>query len=270
MTTTTNAGTVNVQGSRLGNNAGFSREGSFRLSDFREAIGTVARPNNWYAQLFFGPGLQTTLGHNAQFLLPNFAFRCERTTIPGRTVTSVDDTGSGPAIKIAQDVTYTDLEMTIICSIDMQERYIFENWINIIVGHATLPSAGLVNFYENYALGNSLKLTHTDDRGNYILTYELHDVYPTQISAMNLNWEENNTYQRFDVTLSYSYYKVEVPPSVLSGSRAAITTDTGEPVGLSSTITVSDGGNESGDEIDFGPGGALALDDTDDNNGNTG
>ena len=247
MTTTTNAGSVNVQGSRLSNDASFSRAGSFRLSDFRQAIGTIARPNNWYAQLLFGSGLFGTLGQNAQILLPNFAFRCERTTIPGRTITSIDDSGAGPTIKIAQDVTYTDLEMTIICSTDMQERYIFESWMNIIVLPKHYGGGGLVNYYENYALGNELRLDHMDDKGDVILRYELYDVYPTQISAMNLNWEENNTYQRFDVTLSYSSYKTLVP----SNTRIAVLDNNGDPIGTGRTL-LADSGDVNGEEVAFG------------------
>lgn len=263
---TTSAGSVNVRASSLSNDAGFSRAGSFRISDFREAIGTVARPNNWYAQLFFGPGLYATLGQNAQFLLPNFAFRCERTTIPGRTITSVDDTGAGPTIKIAQDVAYTDLEMTIICSTDMQERYIFESWMNTIVLPKRFSGGGLVNYYENYALGNELRLDHTDDRGNVILRYELYDVYPTQISAMNLNWEENNTYQRFDVTFSYSSYEALVPSSVDTGTRSIISDNSGSPIGTGEIL--ADAGDVNGNEIEFGGSYNVAIEDTVDNNGN--
>ncbi|NBV27453.1 hypothetical protein EBS02_00285 [bacterium] len=240
--TTTNAGSVNVRSTRI-----LSSEKSFSIAKLRDSIGTVARPNNWYAELTFGAGLRATLGRTAEDLLPNFSFRCERTTIPGRTVATVDDYGAGPSMKIAQDITYADIDMTILCSTDMQERYVFESWISIIVLRRGLTGAGLVNYYENYAEGNILTLYHLDDTSQIILKYELYDVYPVQISAMNLTWEENNTYQRFDVTMNYRDSIAFVP----EGGRSIILDDNGSPVGGN----LLDSTNESGSQVDTGSSG---------------
>ena len=177
----------------------------FSISKLRAAIGAIARPNLWQAELF---------GNFGEENIPeNFRFRCEKAEIPGRTLATIDDTGAGPSLKLPYETTYSDMEITIICSEDMAERIFFEKWMSYIVGtpeESDLSTArpGLVTFHEDYAGGKKLALTQLDEAGNELITYELKQVYPIQISPMNLSWEESNTYQRFSVTLTYRHYNV--------------------------------------------------------------
>lgn len=166
---------------------------SFSISDFRAKIGTIVRPNLWYANIV-GPTISDTD-------ISKFSFRCEASTIPGRTVATIDDVGSGPALKIPYDVNYADHEITVICSSDMAERKYFEKWIDNIV-----TKTGRVKYHSEYAKGKKLELNQIDEAGNPLIKYTLNDIYPIQISPMNLSWEETNTYQRFTVTLSYRNY----------------------------------------------------------------
>lgn len=176
---------------------------AFSISSFREKIGAVARPNLWYCKLF----VATSDVADAGGQLDTLTFRCEKAEIPGRTIATLDDTGSGPALKMPYEVNYNDMEITVICSTDMAERDYFEEWMNKIVYPGQNARAGLVNYYSNFAKGNSLELAQLGDQGEALITYFLYDVYPIQISPMNLSWEENNTYQRFNVTLNYRYYR---------------------------------------------------------------
>ena len=50
-----------------------------------------------------------------------------------------------------------------------------------------------------------------DESGQSLISYTLHDIYPTALTPMNAQWEETNTYQRFGVTLAYRYYTYELP-----------------------------------------------------------
>ena len=176
-------------------------DAEFSISKFRAQIGSVARPNLWTAQLNIASSDVTAPPES-------FSFRCEKAEIPGRTVATIDDTGSGPALKIPYEINYNDIELTIICGTDMAERKYFENWIDKIVYPARGgDNSGLLNYYSSYARGNSLNLVQLGDDGSILIAYVLHDIYPIQISPMNLSWEENNTYQRFNVTINYRYHR---------------------------------------------------------------
>ena len=172
---------------------------SFSITDFRTKIGNIVRPNLWYAELTSGAtGTSTTISS-----MPNFGFRCESTTLPGRTIATIDDVGSGPPLKLPYVMNYADIEITVICSSDMAERKAFESWMDSVVSRS-----GRVNYHSSYARGNMLTLSQLAENGTTLITYNLMDVYPIQISAMNLSWEDSNTYQRFTATLCYRQHKI--------------------------------------------------------------
>jgi hypothetical protein len=180
---------------------------SFKLSDFKSKVGQLVRPNLFRATLAGYTKVAGMTAGTLENIDDTFEFRCEKAELPGRTIATVDDAvGGGPAMKLPYDVTYNDIVLSIICSADMKERFFFENWINAIVGPGGSGTAGLVAYYNDYALGVSLIVEQLDENGNVLLGYEMKDVFPTAITPMNATWEETNTYQRFGVTLSYRYY----------------------------------------------------------------
>lgn len=164
---------------------------SFSLSDFKTRIGGIVRPNLWYAEIITPTAIE----------MPDFSFRCEASTLPGKTIATVDDVGSGPALKLPYDINFNDIELTIICSDDMAERKAFEDWTDRIV-----DITGRVGYHDDYAKNKMLHLTQMNEKGKKLIKYTFFHVFPIQISPMNLSWEETNTYQRFTVTLSYRYH----------------------------------------------------------------
>jgi hypothetical protein len=186
----------------------------FSISKFRTQVGNLARPNYFIAEL---AGYKDKLGANID---DTFKFRCEKAELPGRTIATADDAGGGgTSLKLPYDVTYSDIQLSIICSEDMKERIFFENWIDQIVNPAGYDTStvtyepGLVGFYDNYAKGISLLVTQLNAEGKSLLIYELMDVYPIALTPMNATWEEVNSYQRFGVTLAYRYHTVSRPAS---------------------------------------------------------
>jgi len=103
---------------------------------------------------------------------------------------------------------------------DMIERAFFEIWMENIVNNTNLAAggmgskAGLTKYYNDYADGQ-VRLYHTNNSGSVVARYTLYEAYPIQLSTMNLNWEEQNTYQRFSATISYRYHVVEFAPAVV-------------------------------------------------------
>jgi hypothetical protein len=191
----------------------------FSISNFKTAIGKPVRPNLFKAVLR-GWDKSTTdindqlgdyLTRNAVTDINEFSFRCEKAEFPGRTLATSEDTGGGgPTLKLPYDVTYNDIQLSIICSADMAERLFFESWMDSIIGPAGMKSGpgtgGLVSYFEHYARGISLEVQQLNEKGEIIIAYEMHDIYPIALSAMNATWEEVNSYQRFGVTLFYRHY----------------------------------------------------------------
>lgn len=144
-----------------------------------------------------------------------FRFRCEAAELPGKTIATTDDTSYGATVKYAYDTTYNDINLTVMASEDMRERAYFEIWMDNIV-YTPHPNAnindisgGLIRYYDEYAYGGKLSVTQVNDKRIQLVRYDLHNVFPISLSPMTASWEENDTYQRFTVTMSYRYHTVD-------------------------------------------------------------
>lgn len=191
---------------------------TLNIDSFRTNI-DVVRPNLFYARLtlpFSIEGITITRDPLGFYTYGNvtdiskFEFRCEATELPGRTVATYDDQSTGTTKKLAYDITYNDINLTIIASEDMNERKVFERWIDYIVNPSThnnpTGKGGLVKYYDDYAKGVLTISQLNNDGDKVIAEYTMHGAYPIQVSAMNLSWAEFDTYQRFSVTMTYRYY----------------------------------------------------------------
>jgi len=183
---------------------------TFSISEFKNNIGAVARPNLFMAEFVPGTKFATALNAGDSEFTERFPFRCEIAEFPGKTLSTIEDsTGAGPTLKLPYETTYNDINLTIVCSEDMKERTLFEAWMDYIIGPAdSSGTAGLVRFYSDYAEGNKLIVSQLNTRADVLISFELYDVYPIAISPMTASWEETNTYQRFSVTMTYRYYKL--------------------------------------------------------------
>ena len=186
----------------------------YSIKSLRAKLGVLVRPNNFLATINCNTKIPTTSIDNT------FQFRCEKAELPGRTIATSESAGSGPTIKLGYDMTYNDIQLSIICAADVQERVFFESWMDFIIkpgGYGSGDQAGTIGYYSDYALGNKLTVSQLNDFGNPILTYECMDIYPIALTPMNATWDEVNTYQRFGVTLAYRYHTfkeyVYTPPT---------------------------------------------------------
>lgn len=181
-----------------------------KISDFKSSIAKIVRPNLFTATLYGVENLPLNGGSSINQISDTFTFRCESAELPGRSVTTVDDVGAGgPALKLPYDLTYNDINISIICAEDMIERIFFELWIDYIVSSPQTReegNAGLVRFHKDFARNTSMIIRQLNPQGETVFWYKLWDIFPTALTPMTANWEETNTYQRFGVTLNYRYY----------------------------------------------------------------
>lgn len=185
---------------------------SFNISDFREKLNKVVRPNLFNVRFLSLPSILKRASYNISDL-EKFEFRCERAEIPGKSIATVDDIGSGTSLKLPYDVTYNDIQLTIICSVDMYERRFFESWIDETVGNRG-DYGGMIRYYDEFAADSNIQITQSDSNGEMLLCYVLYDAFPIQLSPMTLAWEETNTYQRFTVTMSYRNHIMTYPAPI--------------------------------------------------------
>ena len=197
----------------------------FSITDFKENL-RIVRPNQFFVELYLPQAVNTALGNSSDpWLFQTFRFRCEATEFPGRTIATSDDISFGPTVRHAYDVTYNDLNLSIIASEDMNERQIFETWMdNIVTNSGTTYSVGVgagglvrtgsngaggyVKYYDDYTNG-TIEIYQINDQRKQLAKCTLRGAFPIGIGPMNLSWEENDSYQRFAVTIAYRYHLVD-------------------------------------------------------------
>lgn len=167
---------------------------------------------NWLSESSFAKG----------DLNDTFRFRCEAAEFPGKSIATTDDTSYGATVKYAYDTTYNDINLTIMASEDMRERAYFEIWMDNIVftphknQNINDVTGGLIRYYDEYAYGGKVTVTQVNDQGIQLVKYKMENAFPIALSPMTANWGENDTYQRFNVTMSYRYHTVDFFKTQLS------------------------------------------------------
>lgn len=209
----------------------------FSITEFKNNI-KIVRPNMFFAEVDLPPNLQqifldkktnredfnlegsaTIPGLNwfesfdGRNINETFRFRCEVTQLPGRTISTTDDQAYGPITKFAYETGYQDLDMQIIASEDFRERVFFEVWMENIINQTNFQdgnksNAGLSKYYNQYATGQ-VRIFQASPDTKILARYTLYNAYPISLSPMNLTWEEQDTYQRFTVTMTYRYHVVD-------------------------------------------------------------
>ena len=167
------------------------------INDFKAKLaGGGARANQFKVTMPF-PGYAQVGGE-----IEDLAFLCTSTTIPAMTVGNVNVPFRGRQIKIAGDRTFADWSITVLNDTNFKLRNAFERWQN-----------GINNMTDNEGLTNPVDyqvdcfVDHLDRNGNTVKSYTLRGLFPTAISAIDLNYDEAAAVEEFSVTFNYQYFE---------------------------------------------------------------
>ena len=170
------------------------------ISDFKAAlIGGGARPNLFEVEL-------TTLPAGIDWDADNFRYMCKAANLPASNIANIDVPFRGRIFKVAGDRTIDPWTVTIINDEDFRLRSAFENWTQQIADlstnlGATDPSAYMTNA-KVFQLGRGSSKASQDSSGdsNVVLKeYEFIDIFPTNVSAIDLSYDTGDTIEEFTV-----------------------------------------------------------------------
>ena len=167
------------------------------ISDFKAKLaGGGARANQFKVTMPF-PGYAQVGGE-----IEDLAFLCRTTSLPGMTVPSFNVPFRGRSIKIAGDRTIADWSVTCYNDTDFKLRNAFERWMN-----------GINNMTDNEGLTNPADyqvdafVDQLDRNGATLKSYTLRGVFPTNHTAIDLDYDEKTEVEKFTVTLAYQYFE---------------------------------------------------------------
>ena len=188
------------------------------ISDFKAQLtGGGARANQFRVELTFPSyvALGVVAGQQAQFL-------CKSAQLPASTVENFGVQYRGRAVNFAGERTFAPWTVTIYNDTTFGIRNALEQWQSGIQNYDT--TLGKVNPTEYQV---DLQVHQLDRSGSIIKTYKFIDAFPTSISAIGLDYEQQNAIEQFDVEFQYNYFTSATGAS--SGFGVNVSVDT--PVG---------------------------------------
>jgi hypothetical protein len=127
-------------------------------------------------------------------------YRCEVANLPGRTFATTDQKTYGPVEKHPYLTTYNDIDLTFIVDDDMQQRLLFDGWLNYIN-----PTYNYnMRYKENYATTLTINQYNVSNEKTYAVS--LMDAYPISMNQLDLDWNGDG-YHKLTVTFAYTYWK---------------------------------------------------------------
>ena len=170
------------------------------ISQFKsQLIGGGARPNLFEVEL-------TTLPAGIAWPADNFRYMCKAAQLPASVIANIDIPFRGRIFKVAGDRTIEPWSITIINDEDFRIRKAMEEWVDLIAKlennlGATDPSAYMVNA-KVFQLGRGAapsSQNNSGDRNAVLREYEFIDIFPTNVSSIDLSYDSSDTIDEFVV-----------------------------------------------------------------------
>lgn len=139
-----------------------------------------------------------------------FRFVCRSAQLPAFQVGSLDVPYFGRKIKVAGDRNFGDWAVAVMNDEDFAVRALFETWsngMNRLVSNVRDPSLS----EEQYK--TDLEVVQYSKDGIAIRSYKLVGAWPTDVGAIDLDWDQQNTIETFGVTFAYDYLEPVVETS---------------------------------------------------------
>lgn len=145
----------------------------------------------------------------------SLSLRCETIEFPGRAMTAID-TYRGRGYDISVNVPYGGIHMelgaTFICSEDLREKEIFEEWQDKIIGNyrqgnnITQRTQFNPGYYDDWIKPCSMEIRQYNEAGDKTYEVQLIEIFPRTINPLSSSWASNE-FHKLQVLFNYRYYR---------------------------------------------------------------
>ena len=188
------------------------------IADFKaQMIGGGSRPNQFRVELTFPSyvTLGVVAGARAQFL-------CKAAQLPASTIETLPVLYRGRPVNFAGERTFQPWTVTVYNDTTFGIRNALEQWQSGIQNYNTTNGRTNPTDYQV-----DLSVHQLDRNGAIIKSYKFVDAFPTTISAIGLDYEQQNAIEQFDVEFQYNFFTSAT--GAASGFGVNVSIDT--PVG---------------------------------------
>lgn len=162
------------------------------------------------------------------------AFSIKAAQIPASTVGVIEVPFRGRMLKIAGDRSFEPWSITINNDTTFVLRSYFEKWMEAIQlydENATEFDYGEFSSSDPQYLKYMapMRVSQLDRRGNAVRSYDFVDVWPSNLSAIDLDYGSNDAIEEYTVELQVQYFR---PLGVSTGTGATASTSSGTLIEL--------------------------------------
>jgi len=175
-----------------------------RLEEFKNALQQLARPNRFLVDI----NPPTIYGFTQD--LQQLKYCVQTAQIPAKTLGAPTMKFHGMELQLPGDYSHDDLTITFLNHWDWSGREFFENWSKLLqdVSSYRGQTEGFNTREDAIDMikDSSIIVTQIGESEDQVLArYQFWDVFPKNISEIELNMEQIDTVETFQVTFAYSH-----------------------------------------------------------------
>ena len=171
------------------------------ISAFKAQMqGGGARPNQFRVELTFPAFIgsaASAAGNAAQFL-------CRSTSLPASTVEDITESYRGRPVHFAGERTFQPWSVNVFNDTNFLIRNTMERWNNLMLSYTSTVGTARPSEYQV-----DLSVYQLDRNDRVIKTYTFYDAYPVNVGAIQLDFEQNNQIESFDIEWVYNYFTTD-------------------------------------------------------------
>jgi hypothetical protein len=196
------------------NNQNPPRTADRTIDQFKSRLtGGIARPNLFEVVLAFPDGV---VDSDVSDIDAKSRFLVKAAALPASNIAPITVPFRGRQLKIAGDRTFDEWTITVINDTDFAIRSSFERWMNSM--SKVSDNAGNVNPEDYtrdayvYQLGRAPVAagSQSSDQNLPILrTYKFYSVFPTNVSQIDLSYDQSDAVEEFTVTLQVQWWEAD-------------------------------------------------------------
>ena len=189
----------------------FNRPPLRTITDFKSKMaGGGARPNLFEVDLVFPDpiAIENDVKEKSRFLV-------KAAQLPASNITPIEVNFRGRILKIAGDRTFDTWTVTVINDVDFSIRSAMEKWMDFINSMEDATGSQDPAEYQPDAYVHQL-----DRDGSTLRTYKFHDVFPTNISAIDLSYETVDSVEEFTTEFQVQWWEAIKGTGANAGGEA--------------------------------------------------
>lgn len=171
---------------------------AFNINDIRSQLTSGGARNS-----LFQVTIQNPVNSLGDLKVP---FMARAAQIPSSSIGFIEVPYFGRKVKLAGDRVFEPWTVTIVNDEDFLIRNSLENWsnaINSLQGNLrTTGSASPLNYKAQ------AQVTQYSKTGTPIRQYQFNGIFPTDITAIDLDWNATDQLEEFQVTFQYDWWEV--------------------------------------------------------------